>query len=196
MTHGHDDHLGDAIEIVKATGAPLICTPEIGFYAARHGIAVRRSGLHAAECWRKLAHGPVHAHHGNAVHTSEILGYEYARDKTVMPGAGSVGFVIEFKDGPSIYYGGDTGVFSDMAIIRDLYSPDIAILPVGGKYNMGIREAGYAASLVHPKIFIPIHFDTFPNQKQDLDRLEEEIHVRAPHVELVRWKPGDTWEYA
>ena len=82
-------------------------------------------------------------------------------------GSGSVGCVMEFKGEPSIYYGGDTGVFGDMAIIRDLYRPDVAILPVGGKYNMGYREAGYAASLVQPEYFLPIHFDTFPNQRLD-----------------------------
>ena len=112
-----------------------------------------------------------------------------------MPGSGSVGYVIEFKKGPSIYYGGDTGVFGDIAIIRDLYSPDVAVLPVGGKYNMGVREAGYAASLVHPRYFIPIHYDTFPNQKLDLNRLIEEIKIRAPYVTVVHWKPGEIYEY-
>jgi L-ascorbate metabolism protein UlaG (beta-lactamase superfamily) len=123
------------------------------------------------------------------------MGEEWKKDGTIMPGSGSVGYVIEFKEGPSIYYGGDTGVFGDMSIIRDLYSPDIAILPVGGKYNMGYREAGYAASLIHPKYFIPIHYDTFPNQKLNLNKLLEEIKVRAPHVEVVRWKPGEAFEY-
>jgi L-ascorbate metabolism protein UlaG (beta-lactamase superfamily) len=82
-----------------------------------------------------------------------------------------------------------------MAIIRDLYSPDVAVLPVGGKYNMGYREAGYAASLIHPQYFIPIHYDTFPNQKLDLEKLEKEMKFRAPHVVVVRWKPGATFEY-
>jgi L-ascorbate metabolism protein UlaG (beta-lactamase superfamily) len=193
VTHGHDDHLGNSIEIAKATGAPLVCTPEIGFYAARHGVPYDEGSmpLNVGGSWHTDGFTITMT---NAVHTSEILGYEYARDKTVMPGAGSVGYVLEFKDGPSIYYGGDTGVFGDMAIIRELYSPDVAVLPVGGKYNMGIREAGYAASLLHPRVFVPIHFDTFPNQRQDLDRLEQEIHFRAPRTTLVRWKPGDTWE--
>jgi L-ascorbate metabolism protein UlaG (beta-lactamase superfamily) len=195
VTHGHDDHLGDAIEIVKATHAPLICTPEIAFYAARHGIVYDEAStpLNIGGSW-STDHFTITM--VNAVHTSEILGYEWKESKTVMPGAGSVGYVIEFRNGPSIYYGGDTGVFGDMAIIRELYSPDVAILPVGGKYNMGFREAGYAAGLIHPKVFLPIHFDTFPNQRQDLDRLEQEIRFRAPHVNMVRWKPGDTWEYS
>ena len=191
VTHGHDDHIGDSLEMVKKTGAPLICTPEIGFYAARYGIEydVASTPLNVGGTWNA---GDFQITMVNAVHTSEILGPEFAKDGTVMPGAGSVGFVVAFANAPSIYYGGDTGVFGDMAIIRDLYSPEIAILPAGGKYNMGIREAAYAAGLVHPTYFLPIHYDTFPNQKADMDALEREMKVRAPHVEMIRWSVGDT----
>jgi L-ascorbate metabolism protein UlaG (beta-lactamase superfamily) len=194
VTHGHIDHIGDSIEIVKMTGAPLICSPEIGMYAERHGIKYDEESipLNIGGSWETNAFTITVV---NAVHTSDIMGEEYKKDGTVMPGSGSVGYVVEFKEGPSIYYGGDTGVFGDMAIIRDLYSPDVAILPVGGKYNMGYREAGYAASLLHPKYFIPIHYDTFPNQKLNLNKLVEEMKFRASHVMVVRWKPGETFEY-
>ena len=194
VTHGHIDHIGDSIEIVKKTGAPLICSPEIGFYADKYGLKYdeKSTPLNIGGSWETKAFAITMV---NAVHTSDIMGEEWKKDGTIMPGSGSVGYVIEFREGPSIYYGGDTGVFGDMSIIRDLYSPDVAILPVGGKYNMGYREAGYAASLLHPKYFIPIHYDTFPNQKLDLNKLVEEIKVRAPHVTVVRWKPGDVFEY-
>jgi len=194
VTHGHIDHIGDSIEIVKMTGAPLICSPEIGMYAERHGIKYDEESipLNIGGSWETNAFTITVV---NAVHTSDIMGEEYKKDGTVMPGSGSVGYVVEFKEGPSIYYGGDTGVFGDMAIIRDLYSPDVAILPVGGKYNMGYREAGYAASLLHPKYFLPIHYDTFPNQKLNLNKLLEEMKFRASHVMVVRWKPGETFEY-
>ena len=192
VTHGHNDHLGDSIEMVHKTDAPLICTPEIGFYADKYGIKydVDSTPLNVGGSWAADAFTLTMV---NAVHTSEILGAEFAKDGTVMPGSGAVGYVVEFKDGPVVYYGGDTGVFGDMTIIRDLYSPDVAVLPAGGKYNMGIREAGYAALLVHPKYFIPVHYDTFPNQHLDLDQLEEEIRVRAPRVQMVRWNVGDTY---
>jgi len=191
VTHGHDDHIGDSLEMVKLTGAPLICTPEIGFYAGKYGIKYDEGSipLNVGGSWVTDAFTLTMV---NAVHTSEILGAEFARDGTVMPGAGAVGYVIAFGAGPSIYYGGDTGVFGDMALIRDLYSPDVAVLPVGGKYNMGFREAGYAASLLHSRYFIPIHYDTFPNQRLDLDKLEQEIGFRAPGVRMVRWKVGDS----
>ncbi len=195
VTHGHDDHIGDSLAIVKATGAPLICSPEIALYAMKFGGLKYDEGttpLNIGGSWQADTFTITMV---NAVHTSDILGVDFQKDGTVTPGSGSVGYVIEFKDGPSVYYGGDTGVFGDMAIIRDLYSPDIAVLPVGGKYNMGTREAGYAASLIHPKYFIPIHYDTFPNQKLDVAKLENEIKFRAPHVILVRWKPGEAFEY-
>jgi L-ascorbate metabolism protein UlaG (beta-lactamase superfamily) len=194
VTHGHIDHIGDSIEIVKKTGAPLICSPEIGFYADKYGLKYdeKSTPLNIGGSWVTEAFAITMV---NAVHTSDIMGEEWKKDGTIMPGSGSVGYVIEFREGPSIYYGGDTGVFGDMSIIRDLYSPDVAILPVGGKYNMGYREAGYAASLLHPKYFIPIHYDTFPNQKLDPNKLMEEIKVRAPHVTVVRWKPGGVFEY-
>jgi len=195
VTHGHIDHIGDSLEIVLKTGAPLICSPEIGMYAEKYGGIKYDKGsvtLNIGGSWETKAFTITMV---NAVHTSDIMGEEYKKEGRLTAGSGSVGYVIEFKDGPSIYYGGDTGVFGDMAIIRDLYSPDVAVLPVGGKYNMGYREAAYAASLIHPKIFIPIHYDTFPNQRLNLNKLVEEIKFRAPHVTVVRWKPGGTYEY-
>ena len=195
VTHGHIDHLGDAIEIVKGTGAPLICSPEIGFYAEKHGIKYDEDSipLNIGGSWEADQFSITMV---NAVHTSDIMGEEWKKDGTIMPGSGSVGYVVTFKEGASVYYGGDTGVFGDMAIIRDLYGPDVAVLPVGGKYTMGVREAGYAASLLTPKVFIPIHYDTFPNQRANLDRLDEEIKARAPNVNVVHWKPGETYECA
>lgn len=195
VTHGHIDHIGDSIAIVKATGAPLICSPEIGMYAEKFGGVKYDEGsipLNIGGCWETDSFAITMV---NAVHTSDIMGEDYKKDGVLTAGSGSVGYVIEFKDGPSIYYGGDTGVFGDMAIIRDLYSPDVAILPVGGKYNMGPREAGYSASLLHPQYFLPIHFDTFPNQKLNYRKLVEEVKVRAPHVIVHQWKPGDAFEY-
>ena len=195
VTHGHIDHIGDSLALVKATGAPLICSPEIGMYAEKFGgIKYDEASipLNIGGSWETDSFTITMV---NAAHTSDIMGEDYKKDGTLTAGSGSVGYVIEFKDGPSIYYGGDTGVFGDMAIIRDLYSPAVAILPVGGKYNMGHREAGYSASLLHPKYFLPIHFDTFPNQKLNYAKLLEEVKVRALYVTVHRWKPGDMFEY-
>jgi len=193
VTHGHDDHIGDSFQIVKQTGAKLICSPEIGFYAHNKGIRYDEESypLNIGGSWETddfILTMVV------ADHTSEIFGEEFQKDGTVMPGSGATGYVLRLANGPSIYYSGDTGVFGDMAIIRDLYSPDLAICTVGGKYNMGYREAAYAASLILPEVFIPIHHGTFDNQMLDLERLEKEMNVRAPKVRLVRLAPGESFE--
>ena len=93
-----------------------------------------------------------------------------------------------------IYYSGDTGVFGDMAIIRDLYRPGVAIFTVGGKYNMGVREAAYAAALVLPEHLIAIHHGTFPDQMLDFEDFTAETRIRAPKVQVVRIEPGESFE--
>jgi L-ascorbate metabolism protein UlaG (beta-lactamase superfamily) len=194
VTHGHDDHIGDSVEIVKRTGATLVCSPEIAIYVSKRGLEYDRASY------------PVNIGGGwagdgftitatNALHTSDILGDEFKKDGTVVPGSGSMGFVLTLDGGPAVYYAGDTGVFGDMALIRELYAPEVAIMPVGGKYNMGVREAGYACGLVAPRLFLPIHHGTFPNQQMDVSRLVEEVRVRAPKTTVGKWSPGESVEF-
>jgi L-ascorbate metabolism protein UlaG (beta-lactamase superfamily) len=128
-----------------------------------------------------------------ASHTSEIMGEGWI-EGPIQPGSGAIGFILDIDDGGSIYFSGDTGVCADMSIIRDLYRPNVAIMTVGGKYNMGYREAAYAVSLVWPMYLIPTHYGTFDDQQLDLDKLEAEMEVRAPGVKLVRLKPGEHFE--
>ncbi|MBN1834367.1 MAG: metal-dependent hydrolase, partial [Spirochaetales bacterium] len=117
VTHGHDDHIGDSLQIVKQTGAKLICSPEIGIYADHKGIRydVDSYPLNIGGSWETDTFVLTMV---VADHTSEILGEEVQRDGTVMPGSGATGYVLRLTDGPSIYFAGDTGVFGDMALIR------------------------------------------------------------------------------
>jgi L-ascorbate metabolism protein UlaG (beta-lactamase superfamily) len=192
VTHGHDDHIGDSLEIVRRTGATLICTPELGFYAESKGLKEGKEvyGLNIGGSWAgegfRVTMVP-------AMHTSEIMGEGWVQGP-VQPGSGAVGFVLAIEGGPTIYFSGDTGVFGDMAIIRDLYRPNVAILTVGGKYNMGYREAGYAASLLLPEYLIPTHYGTFPNQPLQISALESELAIRAPGVKLVVLQPGESFD--
>lgn len=193
VTHGHDDHIGNSFEIVKQTGAKLVCSPEIGIYADGKGIPYDKGSfaMNIGGSWETEKYTLTMV---RADHTSDILGEEFQKDGTVMPGSGSTGYVLTLKDGPVIYYSGDTGVFGDMALIRDLYNPDVALCTVGGKYNMGYREAAYAASLILPDFLIPIHHGTFEDQQLNFDRMESEMKVRAPKVKLVRLEPGQSFE--
>jgi L-ascorbate metabolism protein UlaG (beta-lactamase superfamily) len=191
-SHGHIDHIGDSFDLVKQTGATLICTPELGFYAESKGLREGQEvyGLNTGGSWRNEDYTITMV---SAAHTSEIMGEGWI-DGPIQPGSGAVGFILDINEGATVYFSGDTGVMADMSIIRDLYRPNVAIMTVGGKYNMGYREAAYAASLVWPEFLIPTHFGTFDDQQLDLDKLEAEMKIRAPGVKLIRLKPDERFE--
>jgi len=95
---------------------------------------------------------------------------------------------MEFSNGVKLYHAGDTAAFSDMAIIRELYAPKIAMLPIGDHFVMSPREAAYACKLLKPETVIPMHFGTFPiltGRPNELQRL-------APEVKVIELKPGET----
>ena len=190
-THGHIDHIGDSFQLVRQTGGKLICTPELGFYADSKGLKEGEEvyALNTGGSWQQqdfvITMVP-------ASHTSEIMGEGWIAGP-IQPGSGAVGFILDIAGGTTIYFSGDTGVCADMTIIRDLYRPDVAIMTAGGKYNMGYREAAYAAGLILPKYLIPTHYGTFEDQQLDLEKLEMELKVRAPKVELVGIKPGESF---
>jgi L-ascorbate metabolism protein UlaG (beta-lactamase superfamily) len=185
--------LGDSIPIVKKTGAKLVCSPEIAYYAEKKGLNYDQESypMNIGGSWRTKDFSITMV---NALHTSDIMGEEFEADGTILPGSGCCGYILDFSEGPTIYYSGDTGVFGDMAIIRDLYAPDVAVLSVGGKYNMGYREAAYAASLIIPKYLIPIHHGAFEDQPLNFEKFEAELTTRAPKVELIQIKPGESFE--
>jgi L-ascorbate metabolism protein UlaG (beta-lactamase superfamily) len=120
----------------------------------------------------------VHADHSCGIQDGDELIY----------GGEACGYVIEFSTGLKIYHAGDTNVFGDMAIIRELYAPEIVMLPIGDHYTMGPREAAYACNLLKPKAVVPMHFATFPA----LTGRPSELHKLAPNVEIVEMKPGET----
>ncbi|MGQ9629964.1 MAG: metal-dependent hydrolase [bacterium] len=194
VTHGHDDHIGDSLEIAKRTGGILVCGPEIAIYADKRGIKYDEGSCPLNIGGTMRGEG-LEITMVDAVHTSDILGEEFKRDGTVVPGSGCCGYIMKFSDGPTIYYAGDTGVFGDMAIYRHLYGPQIAILPIGGKYNMGVREAVYATFLIGPDVVIPMHYDTFPNQRADIEEFTEKVGFLSPKTKVVAIKPGETYEY-
>ena len=106
----------------------------------------------------------------------------------IIYGGEAVGYVMEFEDGVKIYHAGDTNVFGDMALIRDLYAPEIVMLPIGDLFTMSPREAAYACKLLKPKFVIPMHFGTFP----PLTGRPDELQKLAPEVKVIEMTPGVT----
>jgi L-ascorbate metabolism protein UlaG (beta-lactamase superfamily) len=97
--------------------------------------------------------------------------------------------VLTIAEGPVLYHAGDTTVFGDMRLIKELYHPDLAMLPIGGFYTMGPREAALAAQFIEPKAILPIHFGTFPPLTGTPDELDQ--HLKGS-IEVIRIAPGES----
>ena len=197
VTHGHNDHIGtgDGIDIARETGAAFVALADLCVYASRYGVPYdHEGGAIGVGGSVRIKDCVIHAVH--ALHTSDIWGYEYKEDGvSIMPGGGCIGFVIEPDEGDTVYFAGDTGLFGDMKLIGDLYKPAIAVLPVGDKYVMGLREAAMAAELIGAPTVIPGHYSTFPAIVQDMEEFKKLVAVRAPHTTVHVMEPGETYEF-
>jgi L-ascorbate metabolism protein UlaG (beta-lactamase superfamily) len=149
VTHGHGDHIGDAVEIAKANNALIIANHEICAYLAR--FKVRTHSMHIGGR-RKFDFGTVKM--TNALHGSGI-----SDGGNIICGGNPCGFVIEVE-GKKIYHAGDTGLTLDMKLLED-EKIDVAFLPIGGNYTMDADDAAIAADFIKAKITVPIHYDTF-----------------------------------
>jgi L-ascorbate metabolism protein UlaG (beta-lactamase superfamily) len=192
VTHGHSDHLGNAIEIVHQTGATLVTLPEVAAYCSNYDIPYDDKGgtIHTGG---SIVQKDVLINAVYALHASDIMGQEFADHNQLMPGSGTCGMILEPKGGAPVYFAGDTGLFGDMELIGKLYQPQVVILPVGGKYTMGVREAAYAAELLRSPVLIPGHYNTFPSQMADIEELKRQVAVRSPFTQVVALKPGESF---
>lgn len=199
VTHGHFDHFGDSLAIVKRTGAKLVCSPEIGWYAHSKGVEREKESI-TMDIGGSIQLENIAISMVQAIHTCELYGEEWKSEKKILPGGGSCGYILRFSDpdssaNVSVYYAGDTDVFIDMKTIAELYEPDISILPIGDKYTMGIRGAALAAVWLRSKVFIPMHFGTFPALEQDPNRFVSLVNEKAPGSEVKVMKPGQVYTW-
>ena len=156
ITHGHADHVGDAVDIARSAGAAVFSIFEIKNWLMWQGLGDEQTiGLNKGGT--VTAPGGVEATFVHAVHSSGIYG-----DENMPTGGSPGGWVLNFPDGPTVYHAGDTDVFGDMSLIGDLWEPTIACLPIGGHFTMDPRSAAKAARLLGVETVIPMHFGTFP----------------------------------
>jgi L-ascorbate metabolism protein UlaG (beta-lactamase superfamily) len=178
-THGHGDHIGDAVEVVKQHNPLVVGIYELCLWMAKKGakqISPMNKG--GTQTVGDIKVTTVHADHSCGIQDGAEIVY----------GGEACGYVIEFANGGKIYHAGDTNVFGDMAIIRELYAPEIAMIPMGDLFTMGPREAAYAINLLKPKTVIPMHFGTFPVLTGTPGALQKLV----PGVEVYEMKPGVT----
>ena len=184
VSHGHFDHIADAVSIAQKTGAPVVGIVELvhalNAQGAEEVVEFNKGGT------VEVAGVKVHMTH--AVHTTGVPNPDGGHE---LYGGEPAGLVIELEDGFKIYHAGDTAVFSDMDIIGKLLAPDLAMLPIGDHYTMGPRSAAFAINLLKVKQVIPIHYGTFPVLTGTPDQLRKEADG-IEGLQVVAMDPGQT----
>jgi L-ascorbate metabolism protein UlaG (beta-lactamase superfamily) len=153
LTHGHFDHIASVLPLHQRFGARIVTVVEVGVWLESKGatnvIAMNKGGTAEA--------GSIRATLVQAQHTSSIQD----GDQTIYGGE-PCGFILHLAGGRTLYFAGDTAVFSDMALFRELYAPDLAFLPIGGFYTMDPKQAALAVKLLGVATVVPMHYGTFP----------------------------------
>jgi len=177
VTHGHADHLGEAVEIAKNNNAPIIAPFELVNYCISKGAM------------------------GHAMHIGGGANFPFGRVKLTIAHHGSTtdegpvgnpcGFIVTMG-GKTVYHAGDTGLFYDMNLIGETNSIDCALLPIGDNFTMGPEDAARAVKMLHPAVVIPMHYNTFDVIKQDPQAFKAAIGGEGPDVRIL--KPGESTE--
>jgi L-ascorbate metabolism protein UlaG (beta-lactamase superfamily) len=180
LTHGHDDHIADVVPVAAEHGSTVVAIYELANWVAAKGVE-KTIGMNLGGTVQlaEVAATMVEAKHSSG--TLDERGSHYL--------GVAAGFVLTIADGPVLYHSGDTALFGDMKLIGELYHPEIAMLPIGGHYTMGPKEAALAVRLLGAETILPLHFGTFPPLKGTPEQLAALV---GGNVKIVRWAPGET----
>ena len=183
VTHGHVDHVGDTVAIHQRLGCPVVAQVELRGWFTTHGVSDDGSA-HSLNKGGTVAVDGVRVTLTDANHSSSTPDGSYAGE--------ACGVVMELEDGFTIYFAGDTNVFGDMSLISRIYTPDLAVLPIGDHFTMGPREAAVALELLGVTRCVPCHYGTFGL----LTGTPEELRtLAAPGVEILAPEPGETLSF-
>ena len=182
VTHGHDDHVGDAVAIAQRFSCPLVAQVELRGWLAGKGLPQDASV--APNKGGTVRVGDVRITLTDANHSSSTF-----ENGTFTYLGESCGVVLRPDGGPTIYVAGDTSVFGDMALIGRLYAPDVAVLPIGDHFTMGPDQAALAAELVGARRVVPSHYGTFPLLTGTPDALRP---LLPAGIELLAPAAGET----
>lgn len=180
LTHGHGDHISDVVPVAAEHGSTVVAIHELAAYVASKGVG-KTIGMNLGGTVQleDVAVAMVDAKHSSGVEDENGTHYVGV----------AAGYILSIADGPVLYHAGDTAVFGDMQLIHELYRPEVAMLPIGGHFTMGPREAALAVRYLAPRMVLPLHFGTFP----PLTGTPEELATLVdPGVVVVRWLPGET----
>ena len=195
LTHGHRDHVGDAVEIARKTGAALVCNPELA------GNLVKLADFPAKQAATdavmgiggeiQIAGGEVTVAMTPAVHSSSVFNPKAGPTEPERAyGGNPAGFVLIIRNGPTVYHSGDTAYFKDMETVGEQYRVDLALLNIGGHFGMEPRMAARAAQAVRAGLAVPQHYATFPGIAESATGFAAELRrLKIPFHEM---KPGET----
>jgi len=193
ITHGHSDHVGDAVEIGKKTGAKLVATFDLADAIVKHlgypaeqaqGDTVGHFGGELTLLDGEVKVAFVRAHHGSGIAADDRYGLRH--------GGAPGGFVITIRGGPTIYHTGDTDLFSDMALLSLFHDIDVMLVCMGDHFTMGPARAAEAAKLVKSRVVIPMHYGTFPLLTGTPEAFGRELKQRDAEAELRVMTVGET----
>ena len=185
LSHGHEDHASGVVKLANRTGAKVCANWELGNLLAADGLKQEQIIFMNKGGWVEEQGIGVFLTH--AFHSSS-----YRNNKGSVEYAGEAsGILLRLESGRIIYHAGDTTLFSDMKMIGDFYKPDIALLPIGGCFTMGIEEAAIATQWIRPRVVIPIHYNTFPSIKVNVADFEK---LASPFAQVVVLNPSETYE--
>lgn len=179
ITHGHGDHIGDAVQLAKSNDALVITNAEISDYLSSKGLRIH--AMHIG--------GRFHFDFGTVKMTPALHGSGIKTEKGMLYGGNPGGFVIEVN-GKKVYHAGDTGLTMDMKLL-EAEKIDVAMLPIGGNFTMDTDDAVIAAEFVKPRILIPMHFDTFQVIKAD----PKEFKEKNKTCDTVILEIGESYEF-
>ncbi len=185
VTHLHSDHAGDAPAVLKAhPEAVLVSIFEVGNYLKSKGA----QNLSPMNTGGTQTVAGIEVTMTQAIHSSSL-----EENGQIVYGGEPVGYVLKLENGFTLYAAGDTALFGDMALIRELYQPELAFLPIGDHFTMGPREAAYATQRLGVSHVVPIHYATFPLLTGTPEKLSAELQSRSlGHVQVHALKPGET----
>lgn len=184
VTHDHFDHVGQAAEIVKKTGALLVANVETArrmqsdFQIPEEKVCYFGYGMNIGG---SLLYEGITVIMTQAFHSTET--------------GAPCGYIIKLEDGTTMYHAGDTGIFDSMKTFGERYKIDVAMLPIGSVFTMDPLQAAWAAKMIAPRTVIPMHYKTFPILVQEPGEFVEIAGREAPGVDIVVLNPGEEYTY-
>lgn len=188
ITHGHNDHYGDAVSLIKEHDPTVPVIHELSIYLGKQApdaeniVGMNFGGTFEHESGIKVTMVP----------STHSAGFQDGNGKVHYVGTPG-GYVVTFPDGNSFYHCGDTGANKEMKVTADLFSPKVGLLAIGGHYTMDPKGAAYAAKMMGLDSIIPIHYGTFPPLQGNPDQLKQELEGSG--IEVKDIEPGDSVEF-